>query len=114
MSSSIRFQQSEASYLLESPLKKWRESLNQKYGNAGNQRCNYEYEEWHDGMKDKLSFFYEEVEEQIRKNRENYELDCQRMSQIQNDEQKFLYENNEKCTEHYGNLESSKKRKFEN
>ena len=88
----------------ENPLKKWRESLQEKYGNPENTSC-YEYEEWRHGMKNMLVSFQEEIEEQRKKNRDNYELDYQRFLQ---------FSKNERNKENVENKENPKKRKFEN
>jgi len=99
----------------ETPLQKWRESLQEKYGNPERSTTyNYEYQEWRDGMKNMLASFQEEIEIRIRKTKEEYELDYQKIIKIQ--KQQIVYENDEKHkhTKHFGNLENPKKRKFEN
>ena len=101
---STNFYKEPMDYISENPLRKWRESLQEKYGNPENARC-YEYEEWRHGMKTMLVSFQEEIEEQIKKNRENYILDYQKFLQFS--EIKRNKENVE-------NKENTKKRKFEN
>jgi hypothetical protein len=65
-------------------LKNWRESLNEKYGNLKREKehDNCDYEEWNQAMKNTLLLFQEEIEEERKKNRAEYELDSQRMAEI--------------------------------
>jgi len=91
----------------ENHLQKWRESLQQKYGNPERSTTyNYEYQEWRDGMKNMLASFQEEIEIQIRRTKEEYELDYKRVLQFSKEKEK----NNEKVE----NKQNPKKRKFEN
>jgi hypothetical protein len=88
----------------ETPLQKWRESIQEKYGNPqGVPAYNYEYQEWRERMKNMLASFQEEIEDRIRKTKEEYELDYQRFLQFSKEKER----NKE-------NVENPKKRKFEN
>ena len=88
----------------ETPLQKWRESLQEKYGNPERPiPYNYEYQEWRETMKNMLASFQEEIEDRIRRTKEEYELDYKRVLQFSKEKEK----NKEK-------VENPKKRKFEN
>lgn len=92
----------------ENPLSKWRESLQEKYGNR--ETPIYEYEEWKDGVKSMLLSFQEEIEEQRRKNKAEYESDYQKYLQFSENKNVKIERNKENVE----NKENPKKRKFEN
>lgn len=92
----------------ENPLSKWRESLQEKYGNR--ETPNYEYEEWKDGVKSMLLSFQEEIEEHRKRIKAEYEIDYQKYLQFS--ENKNV--KNERNKENVENKENPKKRKFEN
>jgi hypothetical protein len=89
----------------ENPLQKWRESLQQKYGNPERPiPYNYEYQEWRERMKNMLASFQEEIEIQIRRTKEEYELDYQKVLQFSKEK--------ERNKENVENKENSKKREM--